>query len=360
MLKDDTFITILPFMRNELNLKGNALNIYALIHGFSMGHHGFFCGSIQYIMEWTGASKDTVIEILKKLIDSGLISKKVISKNHTTVYWTNPSRVKCTNKQFDNEKNQWSENPTTISDDEMNRWSENPTTEFVEDLKQKSENPTTEVGKSDHGSRKIRPNINSNKFNKIHHEDVDKRLKEILAINKLPQDVCEKIEILVNESTLDVQDFDGYLNYCLDITRTKNPKNFCGYFLAIVANEMTVRNYLEVKIQNEKDSVKASYECPICGKKHSSGNAVCSCGFNLEDSNDKMKVNIEKQVHKLPREKQIEFRNEMDRQYDFSGMLDIQTLLNPENIRKCNDRLKSIYIKYGINLEKEEDTGRKL
>lgn len=216
------------------------------------------------------------------------------------------------------------------------------------------------VGKSDYGGRKIRPNINSNKFNKIHHEDVDKRLKEILAINKLPQDVCEKIEILVNESTLDVQDFDGYLNYCLDITRTKNPKNFCGYFLAIVANEMTVRNYLEVKIQNEKDSVKASYECPICGKKHSSGNAVCSCGFNLEDSNDKMKVNIEKQVHKLPREKQIEFRNEMDRQYDFSGMLDIQTLLNPENIRKCNDRLKSIYIKYGINLEKEEDTGRKL
>ncbi len=74
-LKKDSFILIRPFMVTKLNLKGNSLLIYALIHGITV-NEGAFYGSIEYLQTWCNASNRNLIDCLKELVSRGLITKK--------------------------------------------------------------------------------------------------------------------------------------------------------------------------------------------------------------------------------------------------------------------------------------------
>lgn len=74
-VNDNNFITIQGWMRTKLNLKGNALLIYALIYGFSQDGNSRFKGSRKYIAEWCGCSLDTVDRTLSALVDKGLLAK---------------------------------------------------------------------------------------------------------------------------------------------------------------------------------------------------------------------------------------------------------------------------------------------
>ena len=76
------YIVILPWMREELDLKGNELLVYALIHGFSQESQGCFFGSLEYISRACGCSRPTAIETLKKLKDRGLIYKRELIENN--------------------------------------------------------------------------------------------------------------------------------------------------------------------------------------------------------------------------------------------------------------------------------------
>ena len=68
-------------MITELGLSGNRLLIYALIHGFSKDGVHEFRGSINYICEWTNLTRNTVISVLKSLVDDGLITKREYTEN---------------------------------------------------------------------------------------------------------------------------------------------------------------------------------------------------------------------------------------------------------------------------------------
>lgn len=81
MIKDDNYIVIQGFMLNKLKLKGNELLIYACIYGFTQVEGQWFSGSIDYLTEWTGASRQTVISTLQNLCDKKLIEKKEEIKN---------------------------------------------------------------------------------------------------------------------------------------------------------------------------------------------------------------------------------------------------------------------------------------
>ena len=74
-MKDDNYIVIQGHMINKLGLKGNDLIIYALIAGFTQDDECEFSGSLQYIADWCGSSKNSVIRNLKNLVDKGLITK---------------------------------------------------------------------------------------------------------------------------------------------------------------------------------------------------------------------------------------------------------------------------------------------
>ena len=82
MAKKLGYIHIEGWMREELDLKGNELLVYALIHGFSQEEQGCFFGSLDYISRMCGCTRPTAIETLKKLRDRGLIHKRELIENN--------------------------------------------------------------------------------------------------------------------------------------------------------------------------------------------------------------------------------------------------------------------------------------
>lgn len=82
MISDGTYITIQGWMRTELKLSGNELIVYAIIYGFSQNKQGKFTGSAQYLADWVGCTRRTVMTILSKLVEAKLISKTEISLNN--------------------------------------------------------------------------------------------------------------------------------------------------------------------------------------------------------------------------------------------------------------------------------------
>ena len=62
-------------MLNRLELKGVALEIYAIVYGFSQDGESEFKGSISYLCDFTGTSRPTVIKALKDLVASDYLIK---------------------------------------------------------------------------------------------------------------------------------------------------------------------------------------------------------------------------------------------------------------------------------------------
>lgn len=74
-VKDDNYFLVSGWMLNRLNLKGVALQVFSIIYGFSQDGEGSFTGSLQYLMDFTNASKNTVLKALKDLTDLEYITK---------------------------------------------------------------------------------------------------------------------------------------------------------------------------------------------------------------------------------------------------------------------------------------------
>lgn len=74
-MNTNNFVVIQGWMRSELNLSGNDLLVYAIIYGFSQDGETAFNGSLQYLANWCGATKQGIQKNLKNLIDMGLIAK---------------------------------------------------------------------------------------------------------------------------------------------------------------------------------------------------------------------------------------------------------------------------------------------
>lgn len=74
-VRDDNFFLVSGWMLNRLNLKGVALQVFSIIYGFSQDGETYFTGSLQYLMDFTNASKPTIIKTLKELVDKGYLLK---------------------------------------------------------------------------------------------------------------------------------------------------------------------------------------------------------------------------------------------------------------------------------------------
>lgn len=82
MIKDENFVNIQGWMCSKLHLKGNSLLIYAIIYGFSQDGNSSFHGSLSYLEEWTNSTRQSIINVLKDLVDSELIIKTVSTPNN--------------------------------------------------------------------------------------------------------------------------------------------------------------------------------------------------------------------------------------------------------------------------------------
>jgi len=74
-VKRENYITIQGWMITDLNLKGNELQIYAIIYGFSQTEGQQFAGGLQYIADWINGTRRTALNCLQSLTEKGLISK---------------------------------------------------------------------------------------------------------------------------------------------------------------------------------------------------------------------------------------------------------------------------------------------
>lgn len=83
-VNDENYYQISGWMVNRLGLKGAELQVFAIIYGFSQDGESMFSGSINYLCDWLGVSKPTVIKALKDLVSKEYIIKDVIEMNNVT------------------------------------------------------------------------------------------------------------------------------------------------------------------------------------------------------------------------------------------------------------------------------------
>lgn len=74
-MRSDNYFVVHGWMIKDLKLKGNALNVYAVIYGFSQDGQSAFSGSASYLAEFCGISRVSVFKILSDLVERGLIEK---------------------------------------------------------------------------------------------------------------------------------------------------------------------------------------------------------------------------------------------------------------------------------------------
>ena len=75
-MKNKDYINVQGWMVNELQLSGNELLLFALIHGYSKDGINKYRGSINYVSEFLSISRKTVINLYSKLLNKEFISKQ--------------------------------------------------------------------------------------------------------------------------------------------------------------------------------------------------------------------------------------------------------------------------------------------
>ena len=94
-MESNNYIVIQGWMCNDLDLKGNELLIFALIHGFSQDGVSKFRGGRKYIADTFNITLPTVDKALKGLVDKGYLNKEGFDDFvNPNVYWVNFEVVK--------------------------------------------------------------------------------------------------------------------------------------------------------------------------------------------------------------------------------------------------------------------------
>ena len=73
-VKRHNYLTLQGWMITDLDLSGNELLIYGVIYGYSQNGGEYSLGK-QYLADWAHVDLRTVYNVLKKLVNAGLILK---------------------------------------------------------------------------------------------------------------------------------------------------------------------------------------------------------------------------------------------------------------------------------------------
>ena len=114
-MDDTAYFCVQSWMVNKLNLKGAERDTYAIIYGFCQDGESDFHGSLGYIAELTGYSRNSICAALKSLTEKNLIVKservannikfvRYTSNLHTVQATCTPIQATCTNNKADSNK----------------------------------------------------------------------------------------------------------------------------------------------------------------------------------------------------------------------------------------------------------------
>lgn len=82
-IKNENFYTVLGWMLNVLELKGNELIIFAIIYSFSQDGESEFTGSLSYMQKFANIkAQNTVVSVLKSLQEKEMIMKREYVKGN--------------------------------------------------------------------------------------------------------------------------------------------------------------------------------------------------------------------------------------------------------------------------------------
>ena len=88
----EPFIKLNMWMASELNLSGNELIIFAVIHQYTAYQGGYDRG-MNGLTDWTGCARSKAYEAVNRLIDKGLVERSSASKGRNpTVYRSKVNR----------------------------------------------------------------------------------------------------------------------------------------------------------------------------------------------------------------------------------------------------------------------------
>lgn len=85
MITDNNYYQISGWMINRLDLKGNELQAYAIIYGFTQDGKNWYTGSLAYLGTWLNCSRRTIINTLGSLVEKGLLIKESRMEKGQTV-----------------------------------------------------------------------------------------------------------------------------------------------------------------------------------------------------------------------------------------------------------------------------------
>lgn len=93
------YFVVFDWMLTDLKLSGYQAFIYAAIHNYSQDPKGCFSGSISYLQDTLGASRQGIIDALAALVKKGLIVKKETIKNGVKFNTYRSIERNCTGSQ---------------------------------------------------------------------------------------------------------------------------------------------------------------------------------------------------------------------------------------------------------------------
>ena len=76
-IADGNYYVVSGWMINKLDLGNTELMVFAIIYGFCQHDefNGSYHGSLQYLADFTGTTKQTIIKVLKSLVGKGYVEK---------------------------------------------------------------------------------------------------------------------------------------------------------------------------------------------------------------------------------------------------------------------------------------------
>lgn len=358
-IKNDNYIQISGWMINELELKGNELLLYALIHGFCQDGKSVFKGSLNYIMSWLNISKPTCIATIQSLIDKELIVKTIIYNKNSVAgceYYTNRSRnIEPAQTNNDNKVEKdgkeilphYKGKNAEDGKETLLEWSKNLTRGSKETLS----NNTTDNTKD-----------NATVADKTDFEALSEKY---FGKNAFDAEFSRKAATFFTKTQ--IKDYELYFDFIkkklTETQNTKQVKNPRGLAYRLFFQLDIAQSFLEqqqnILLEKQKEAEKQrkleerKMICPCCGKKFLPDyeSSCPDCNFAIDNFENKEKINIHIKFLELPDSKKEEYMKEINNIY-FSDNLLLSFRETPEQRKQKSilreQKEKELNIKYGL------------
>lgn len=338
-IRSDNYIQISGWMVTELELKGNELIIYALIHGFSQDGKSVFSGGLNYVREWTHLTKRTCMDMIKSLLDKHLIIRR---ERKDAVPYQDPPYEYYTVRSRPNE----TLSETNISPQKNSSIEENQKGPTINTPSEKK----MEISQED--STKVRLNILSGYIGKLFNGQVD-----------TSERVCGNLDKELSMAGVSADEYTNYIGWAYGylLEKCRDPKTLPGYFYRSISRPDLIKKFLNFQIEKkdeEMKALKAEISCLICGTIHNRNHRCPTCNnFSYE-----LSILSDEQIHKI---KQYYFLSPENKSQYCKKLSDIQNKY-PSSIILRNKELKKemdldIYeldLEFGLisYMEKKNDT----